>query len=33
MQMGEKKPQEFPVAIDVEVEAWYEMQSEMDLSM
>lgn len=33
MQMGEKEPQEFPVATGVEMEAWYEVQNEMGLSM
>ena len=33
MQMGEKEPQEFPVATDAEVEAWYEAQNEMEISM
>lgn len=33
LQMFEKEPQEFPVATAEEVEAWYEMQNEIELSM
>jgi hypothetical protein len=33
MQVGERAPQEFPVATDAEVEAYFNMRDEMELSM
>jgi hypothetical protein len=33
MQVGEKAPQEFSVATDAEVEAYFNMRDEMELRM
>lgn len=33
MQLGETEPQEFPVATDAEVEAYFEMQNSMEMGM